>query len=304
MMEWLSQVTALDAQWIQEHPQAFEIILVVIQAGGRTTLTPKGLGMSRYRFFEVMKDLRSVLQVSRGQHGNDVWISDISPDISTLDKQRTETLKQGTLSDISSDISNTQSDISSAQNSDISISDKQRTERLNQANPSDISNSENSDILHNIFNKVTVDGDVNGAAATVTATAEQGQLQFSGATPTAVEKSPQKKAAEKKKISDAFFLREFNEKFWPGILKKKGKDSAINAYLRIRRSKRTDLSAEELQKRYNQHYNQASDPKYAKHPSSWLNAGCFDDEPDPVQEQVQEQQQRVTEMTSRWVQSA
>lgn len=281
-------------QWQKSHPKAWTILAMIIEAGGSAQFTYQDAGMGKRQFFECIQQLRPFLTIYREGKFNVYSIGNSKGNSTNPDKQREEAgfnTGKGNLKGNSTPVEG-----NSKGNS--TNPDKQRdlltfdTEKRNLKGNS----------IDNIYNNITIDGAVNGAA--VVAVAEQGQLQLVGATATAVEKSPQQKAAERKKVGDALFTREFNEQFWPGVLKKKGKRQALKAWLVVRREKRTDLSAEELQKRYNQHYNEASDPQYARYPSTWLNADCWDDEPDPVQQQTQEQQERVTQMTSRWVQSA
>lgn len=57
---------------------------------------------------------------------------------------------------------------------------------------------------------------------------------------------------------------------------KKAKDRALSAYKRARKR----ASAEQLLDAVS-HYQWHPDPQYIKHPATWLNGGCWMDEPDP-----------------------
>lgn len=291
-------------QWQKYHPNSALILERVIEAGQSIILKPDDFDFGRDAFYDAVKVLREHILVCRGRYGNEFSPPDISPDISISDEQRDEVLKRAAEIDISPDISNRVIDILA----DISISDKQRDETENkETKPTSEPTSATIKSISN-YTPTTVTGNSCNSA---TATAEQGQLQLKGSTPTGVshvidatdllgnpiENSPKKGTLTKKLLS-----KEFEEEFWPGIKKKKDKPKARTAYIKAR--EKSHLSAEELQKRYNLHFEAASEPKYAKYPHRWLNNECYDEGPEVEQEKVIEQQQRVTEMTSRWVQSA
>ena len=281
-------------QWMEGHPKAWLILRKIIKAGGSAQFTYEDAGMGKRQFFECIQELRPFLTIYREGKFNVYSIGNLKGNSTNPDKQRgllfSNTGKGNSKGNLRPTEGNSKGNSTNP--------DKQRdllsfdTEKRNLKGNS----------IDNIFNNISMDRAIDGAVTV--AVAEQGQLELAGATATAVEKSPQKKAAERKKVADAFFTREFNELFWPGCLRKVSKGQARKAWISMRRQKRSDLSAEEMQKRYNQHYQEASDPKYSKHPATWLNGDCWEDEPDPVQQQTQEQQERVTQMTSRWVQSA
>jgi uncharacterized protein YdaU (DUF1376 family) len=70
------------------------------------------------------------------------------------------------------------------------------------------------------------------------------------------------------------------EEFWSAVPRKVAKDKAMPAYARALRKAdaRTLISA---MRRYAQS-RIGEDPKYTAHPASWLNAGRWEDEPEPM----------------------
>ena len=70
---------------------------------------------------------------------------------------------------------------------------------------------------------------------------------------------------------------EFNDTFWPQCRNKKAVAAARSAYIQVRLKGKTDLGAEELAKLYNKQLDEAREPQFAKHPSTWLNQECWSD---------------------------
>jgi hypothetical protein len=69
----------------------------------------------------------------------------------------------------------------------------------------------------------------------------------------------------------------FREEFWRAYPLKKGKKAAIGELERVR--KRGGVSWDTLMKAVCV-YAATADPKFTKHPKTWLTNGCWDDEPD------------------------
>ena len=67
------------------------------------------------------------------------------------------------------------------------------------------------------------------------------------------------------------------EEFWAATPRKTGKDDALRAYVKAR--KNTDArTLIEAMGRYAEE-RRGQDPQYTKHPATWLNKGCWKDEP-------------------------
>jgi len=90
---------------------------------------------------------------------------------------------------------------------------------------------------------------------------------------------PKEKAATSSLSHDDFL------DFWLPCLKKKGKNPAHTAWKRMRKEKRTNLSATELVELYNKAVKVSAaenngSKKFAPHPSTWINQDRWDDDDD------------------------
>jgi hypothetical protein len=86
--------------------------------------------------------------------------------------------------------------------------------------------------------------------------------------------------AKRQKGSSETFLDSAFERFWQTYPRKAGKQAALRAFARAVTKQHVDpaqiISAAA---RYAAE-RAGEDPTYTKHPATWLNAGCWDDEPD------------------------
>lgn len=73
------------------------------------------------------------------------------------------------------------------------------------------------------------------------------------------------------------FPSDYREQFWASYPNKKGKRGALKVLEAVR--KRGDVPWEKLIVAVRA-YAATADPQFTKHPQTWLNKGCWDDEPD------------------------
>ena len=85
---------------------------------------------------------------------------------------------------------------------------------------------------------------------------------------------------------------EFDNDFWPLCQRKVGKAHCRKAYVSLRTNNRTELTATELVDLYNRHVMQAREVQFSKHPSTWLNAECWDDQ--EAQVKTEDSYEKVT----------
>ena len=88
------------------------------------------------------------------------------------------------------------------------------------------------------------------------------------------------------------YENEFDNDFWPLCQRKIGKAHCRRAYVSLRTHNRTDLTATELVELYNRHLMQAREVQFSKHPSTWLNAECWEDQ--EAQVKTEDSYEKVT----------
>jgi hypothetical protein len=84
------------------------------------------------------------------------------------------------------------------------------------------------------------------------------------------------KYIEKKDIGRSDWPTDFRERFWAAYPRRVGKQGAIRELERVRA--RGDVPFAKLQAAIIA-YAATADPKFTKHPKTWLSNGCWDDEP-------------------------
>lgn len=89
----------------------------------------------------------------------------------------------------------------------------------------------------------------------------------------------QEQEQEKKKPDPVIDTQTFDN-FWSVYPRKKGKAKALESYTKALKTGTDATTILEAAKRYASEQNGA-DPKFTLHPTTWLNQGRWDDEPDP-----------------------
>jgi hypothetical protein len=99
--------------------------------------------------------------------------------------------------------------------------------------------------------------------------------------PSSPSNNPDEKTTQKAAHESS--LRAEFDLFWKLIQNKKDVQRAFKAWKAMRKRKDTELTPQQLTELYNQHYNDAREPQFAKRPATWLNAASYLDEPDTQQ---------------------